>query len=149
MDYYRKYLKYKEKYLRLKAELEGGLITRDLINPEKLGDLKEYLDKPEFFIAYKEDNLENIEKYNSLKKVSDEKNKILPLTDLNHRDHIYRELGVLSTQMLSIKWNVISDTKDKTVKGRVERNVDSEDFLIIKEIKLELIKKQPATHPDL
>ena len=33
MDYYRKYLKYKEKYLRLKAELEGGLVTQKLIRP--------------------------------------------------------------------------------------------------------------------
>ena len=27
MDYYQKYLKYKNKYLQLKAELEGGIVT--------------------------------------------------------------------------------------------------------------------------
>ena len=33
MDYYRKYLKYKEKYLSLKAELEGG--TKSHHRPSK------------------------------------------------------------------------------------------------------------------
>jgi len=55
--------------LRLKAELEGGLVTQQLIGPTLQENLviEPYLTndkyKKDLFIAYEEDNIDNFKKY--------------------------------------------------------------------------------------
>jgi len=72
MDYYRKYLKYKEKYLSLKAAIRGGLVTKEILlkDTEIFEDgtlYKEYRDKPDFFIAFRKENKGQFEVLKNLK----------------------------------------------------------------------------------
>jgi hypothetical protein len=75
MDYKQKYLKYKEKYLRLKAELQGGLIIKEMIPKDNLMNNynnRIYLGKDKYYIAFYDNNDENIKQFLNFNKNKDE-----------------------------------------------------------------------------
>jgi hypothetical protein len=135
MDYYRKYLKYKEKYLSLKAQLDGGLITH-AVRPVMPGDKKVFIDThfniPNRYIAYKEDN-PNITNY----KIGDKQNTILNVRvcTKNCDDHYTGEYELKSIEAV----NIIKLDGSYVI---IESDINAELKEPIKQIKPALLLKQ-------